>query len=177
MRVLDLGSGIGRHTIPLAKRGLQVASLDVSDTALRVLNRRVQELRLPNVSVVRHQMRELPFLDDYFDAVVSTNVIHHGRCKEIRRTLGEIHRVLRRKGYGLIIVLSDKDFRLGRGRKIEPHTYIFTRGEEKGITHHFFNERELRSYLKSFQIVSFTEELLKRGNRNRAHFQVVVRKP
>jgi len=161
----------------LAEKGFQVTALDVSETALGALNRRVHEEELPNVSIVWHQMQELPFVSDYFDAVVSTNVIHHGKSREIRGTLAEMRRVLRKRGHGFIVVLSKKDFRLGKGRQLEPRTYVFTRGEEKGITHHFFEEEELRAYLKNFEIVSITEELLRVPGGHRAHFHAVVRKP
>ena len=176
IRVLDLGAGAGRHTILLAEKGFLVTALDVSETALQVLNHRIQERGLSNVSIVKHLIQDLPFLDEYFDAVVSTNVIHHGRSKEIRGTLGEVRRVLKRGGLALIVVLSKNDFRLGKGRLLEPCTYVFTEGEEKGITHHFFNEKELRSYLNSFETVSLTEEILSKEGRQRAHFQAVMRK-
>lgn len=175
--VLDLGAGGGRHTLLLAQRGFQVVALDVSKTALQVLDRRVRRMGLSNVVAVLHEMQDLPFADNYFDAVVSTNVIQHGRREEILRTLGEVHRVLRAGGSGLLVVLSDKDYRMGTGKRIEPGTYVFTEGEEKGITHHFFARVDLRACLRGFRITSLREELLPVEGGNRAHFCVTLTKP
>ena len=177
VRVLDLGSGPGRHTVFLAEIGFQVTALDVSETALRILDRHVRKNGFSNVTIVKHDLQKLPFLDEYFDAIVSTDVIHHGLGSEIKVALGEIRRVLRKKGYCILIVLSDKDLRLGSGRQLEPGTWRFTQGEEKGITHHFFREEELRSYLKDFEIKSLKEDLFAVEKGYRAHFQAVLRKP
>jgi SAM-dependent methyltransferase len=176
-RVLDLGAGAGRHTLLLAKAGFEVVSLDVSETALGVLRRRVDEEGLRNVVAVRHEMGRLPFLDGYFDAVVSTNVIHHGLATEVGQVADEALRVTRAGGDGLFVVLSDRDFRYGSGKRLEARTYLFTEGEEKGIVHHFFSKRELRSLLGAFRIVSLDEELLPEGKGVRAHFFVRVKKP
>ena len=110
-RVLDLGCGAGRHTVALANAGLQVTSLDVSETALRELRDRLDKSALTNVTLVKHDMVELPFLDDYFDALVCTNVLHHGTINVIRKTIAEIHRILKSGACGLIVTLSKKDFR------------------------------------------------------------------
>ena len=75
------------------------------------------------------------------------------------------------------MALSTADFRRGNGRKLEPNTYVFTEGEERGIIHHFFPRRELESCFKKFEIASFEERLIpvEEGG-NRAHFLVKLRK-
>jgi ubiquinone/menaquinone biosynthesis C-methylase UbiE len=176
LRVLDLGAGGGRHTMHLAQMGFLVVSLDVSETALRVLSRRVDESGLGNVTLVRHDMSRLPFVDGYFEGVISTNVIHHGLAREIRGVLREVRRVMKKGGAGLFVVVSDRDFRFGSGRRLEPKTFVFTQGEEKGIVHHFFGLDEFRTYLKGFTIVKLWEEVLPVEEGERAHIFAVVRK-
>ena len=175
-RVLDLGSGSGRHTLLIASWGFQVVALDVSETALTELVRRTGLVRLQNVTAVRDEVGTLPFIDGYFDAIVCTNVLHHGPAAEIRRSFAEARRVLRKGGLALFVVVSDKDFRFGRGKKLEPKTFVFTDGEEKGITHHFFGEDEFRVALVGFRVVRLWEELLPEGRIRRAHFYAIVKK-
>jgi hypothetical protein len=79
--------------------------------------------------------------------------------------------------YALVIALSSSDFRKGAGAKLERNTYVFTKGEERGIIHHFFTRQELQSFLRKFETVSFNERLtpVDQGG-NRAHFLVKLRK-
>lgn len=175
-RVLDLGAGGGRHTLLMAGKGFQVVALDVSETALRILDSRVREAGLRNVALVRHEMGQLPFVDGYFDGVVSTNVLHHGRAADVKAAFEEVRRVVRKGGAGLFVVISDRDFRFGDGRKLERNTYVFTQGEEKGIIHHFFSVQEFRALLKGFKVVQLWEERLPEKKGNRAHIYAVVRK-
>jgi ubiquinone/menaquinone biosynthesis C-methylase UbiE len=122
-------------------------------------------------------MLELPFIDNYFDGVICTNVLHHGRLAQIKQATGEVHRVMKEGASALVVALSTADFRKGRGRKLEPNTYVFTKGEEQGIIHHFFPRKELQSCFKKFEIVSFEQRLIpvEEGG-NRAHFLVRLRK-
>jgi len=177
-RVLDLGCGAGRHSILLGKIGFRVVALDISETALKILEGRLKTASVDNVTLVKHEMSELPFIEDYFDGVICTNVLHHGRLAEIRRSTREIHRVMRRGASAFVVALSTADFRNGNGKRLERNTYVFTEGEERGIIHHFFPRRELESCFSKFEIVSFEERLIpiKEGG-NRAHFLVRLRKP
>ncbi len=176
-RVLDLGAGGGRHTVLLAGMGFQVVALDVSGTALGRLAGLVEERGLDNALLVLHEMRDLPFVSGYFDAVVSTNVLHHGLARDVKSALGEVRRVTKRGGMGLFEVISDKDYRFGSGKRLEERTFVFTEGEEKGIVHHFFSESELRSFLSGFRVTSMREEVLGGRGRRRAHIYAEVRKP
>ena len=176
--VLDLGCGAGRHAILLAREGFQVAALDVSETALKTLGTRLKEGSIGNVLLIEHDMAQLPFIQDYFDGVVSTNVLHHGKSVEIKKTINELYRVMKPGTSAFVIALSSSDFRNGTGSKLERNTYVFTKGEERGIIHHFFTRKELESSLGRFETSSFNERLipLEQGG-NRAHFLVKLKKP
>ncbi len=177
-RVLDLGCGAGRHSILLGKAGFQVVALDISETALKILGGRLKTVSINNVTLVKHEMWELPFIDDYFDGVICTNVLHHGRLVEIKRAVRDVHRVMRRGSTAFVVALSMADFRKGNGRRLERNTYVFTTGEERGIIHHFFTRKELKSCFRRFKILSFEERLiLIQAGGNRAHFLVKLRKP
>lgn len=175
--VLDLGCGAGRHALLLSKEGFQVAALDVSETALKTLESRLRAESISNVLLIEHQMGQLPFIESYFDGVVSTNVLHHGMSVEIKETIDELYRVMKPGASAFIIALSSSDFRKGTGSKLELNTYLFTTGEERGIIHHFFTKQELQLFLRKFETVSFNERLIpvEKGG-NRAHFLVKFRK-
>ncbi len=176
-KVLDLGCGLGRHLLYLASKGFEVVGLDVSETALTVCADRVSKAGVTNVVLVRHEMSKLPFISDYFDSVLSTNVIHHGPVEEVKATIDEIYRILKSHGSSLITVASDSDYRNHTGKRLEENTYVFTEGDEVGITHHFFDREELAESFRKFEIISLNEELIPVKGGNRGHFLVKVRKP
>jgi SAM-dependent methyltransferase len=66
MRVLDVGCGPGRHALALARRGIEVVGVDISERFLAVARRDAP----PLASFVRHDARSLPF-DAEFDAAIS----------------------------------------------------------------------------------------------------------
>jgi|SRR6267143_2632644 len=176
-RVLDLGCGAGRHSVFLGKEGFQIVALDISETALKILEARLKSASIDNVTLVNHEMWELPFIDDYFDGVICTNVLHHGKLVQIKQATREVHRVMKGGASAFVVALSTTDFRRGNGQRLEQNTFVFTEGEERGIIHHFFPRRELESCLGKFEIISFEERLIpvEEGG-NRAHFLVRLRK-
>jgi len=68
-RVLDLACGWGRHSVELARAGLQVTGYDLSQTLLDRAAKRAEAAGV-RVEWVRGDMRELPWTGR-FDAVVS----------------------------------------------------------------------------------------------------------
>ena len=70
-RVLDVGCGPGRHTIALARAGLSVTGVDVSERFLEIARDRANELGLGGrVALFECDAREMPF-EAEFDAVLS----------------------------------------------------------------------------------------------------------
>lgn len=69
MRLLDICCGVGRHSLPLAKEGLDVTGLDVSPVYLTEARRRAKKARL-SVRLVRGDMRLANF-EAEFDAAMN----------------------------------------------------------------------------------------------------------
>ena len=68
-RVLDLCCGTGRHAVPLARAGLKVTGLDMSEEYLAVAASAAHEADV-KIRLVQGDMREIPFRGE-FDAVVN----------------------------------------------------------------------------------------------------------
>jgi ubiquinone/menaquinone biosynthesis C-methylase UbiE len=98
-KVLDLGTGIGLLAIALAKKlpGVEVIGLDVSDVALEVARKNLQESEHPlKVSFEKGDAEDMPFEDGTFDLVVSSNTLH--LIKNPVRMFDETQRVLKPEG-------------------------------------------------------------------------------
>ncbi|HEC63610.1 MAG TPA: class I SAM-dependent methyltransferase [Candidatus Acetothermia bacterium] len=151
-RVLDLGCGAGRHLVFLAREGFEVHGLDASAEALKISRSRLRKENL-SATLVRADMRNIPYPDGTFDAVIAIASLYHGTLADLRQTLAEIQRVLRPGGMALLEFKSKRSFRYGRGKKIEPETYVAETGEDAGILHHYSDQDEIERLLAGFVIL------------------------
>lgn len=157
-RILDLGCGTGRHVVYLSKLGFDVYGFDVSQKALSMTNDWLNEENL-KANICMHRMEHpFPYEDTFFDAVVSTQVIHHSVMKNIRKTIKEIERVLKPGG---ILFVTFPVFHPGPASEegdgwelveIETGTYIPNKGWESGIPHHYFTMDEIPVEFGAFDI-------------------------
>ncbi|MEM9826099.1 MAG: class I SAM-dependent methyltransferase [Planctomycetota bacterium] len=77
-RALDLGAGAGRDTISLARRGLQVRAVDLSQRGLHRIEQRAEAAGVrSNVKTDWSDVRELDLPADTYDVVVATTVLDH----------------------------------------------------------------------------------------------------
>lgn len=90
-RVLDVPCGTGRIAVPLAGRGFDVAGLDISEAVLSVAR-----AAGPGLDLRQGDMRELPWPDGSFDAVLNlwTAFGYFETQAEDERVLAEAARVL-----------------------------------------------------------------------------------
>jgi len=98
-KVLDLGTGTGLLAIELAKTmpDLEVIGLDLSDVALEVARKNLQESEQPlRISFKKGDAEDMPFEEGVFDLVVSSNTLH--LIKNPVSMFNEIYRVLKSKG-------------------------------------------------------------------------------
>jgi len=155
-KVLDVGCGGGRHLLYLAKQGFVVYGTDRSATGLTISRERLEKEGLK--AVLRQcDMTEVPFPDEFFDAVLSTQVLHHNRLENVGKAVGEIRRTLKEGGLFFTNLLGKGDHKESKGKKIEPGTYICDSGIEAGMPHHFFTRQEVETLLEGFEIMSLKE--------------------
>jgi len=161
-RVLDLGCGVGRHTVALARLGLNVVGSDVSSSGLAACSAWLAGEGLAG-DLVLHGMEALPFSDGVFDGLVAYNVIYHTTLPGMQRILAEIHRVLCPGGrvYATVIARQDDkvarcraDLEAGVCRELEPFTFIYQDGapDDKYLPHHYSDVEELGVLWRDFEV-------------------------
>jgi ubiquinone/menaquinone biosynthesis C-methylase UbiE len=129
-KVLDVGTGTGRLAIEFAKAvsGVQVVGLDLSEVALKLARENVQDGDMSlRTSLKMGDAEDMPFEDDTFDLVISSNTLH--LVKNPVSMFNEIHRVLKPQGRFLISDLR----RSWLGILTEHIRASYTRQEVQGL--------------------------------------------
>jgi ubiquinone/menaquinone biosynthesis C-methylase UbiE len=147
-KILDLGCGTGRHTTLLVKEGFEVYGCDNSEDALKIIKKFLadNEFRLCD-------MTKLSYEDGYFDGILCYQVIQHGKIAEIKQSISEMYRVLKKGGYLFLVVISTKHPKFKTGEEIEPNTKINTDDIDGHMPHHFFSELEMQEFFNEFEII------------------------
>ena len=94
-KVLEIGAGMGLHTVILVKSGATVIATDISGSALKVLNKRLKRSLNAEVLTRVADMEKLPFEDEALDFVVSAGSLSYGDNDLV---LNEVYRILKPGG-------------------------------------------------------------------------------
>jgi ubiquinone/menaquinone biosynthesis C-methylase UbiE len=175
MRVLDLGCGAGRHQVYIAKQGFVAHGIDFSETGLNLTKERLKKQKL-EVNLAKCDMKMLPYISAYFDAVISLHTIYHQKTVGIQRTISQIHRILKRNGFLLMNFLSKRTYSYGKGTKVEKDTFVEQEGIEKGVLHHFTDRDEIERLLENFKIINLKLREKEVEGKLRSRWIVIARK-
>ena len=168
-RILDLGCGSGRHLVYLAKHNFNVYGIDIAKSGIKIAKDWLKEEGVKVNLKIGDIYKRLPYPDDFFDAIISTQTLHHARIEKIRRLIKEMERIL--KPNGLIFVTVRRALRVKGWRKnkivihrwkgwkkkkvkykvIGPRIYVAVEGDEKGI-HFSFTKKLIKKEFKNFKI-------------------------
>jgi SAM-dependent methyltransferase len=99
-RLLEAGCGSGRYVYYLKNLGYDITGIEINQKTVDVLN----ELH-PDLDIIQGDVRKLPFSDESISGILSLGVIEHV-IEGLDGPIKEMHRVLRKGGYALVIVPS-----------------------------------------------------------------------
>jgi len=155
-RVLDLGCGVGRHSMLLAEHGFAVEALDGSPTGLAVLRKSAAARGLP-LDLREGSADALPFDDASFDFVLSWNVLYHGTMGDVGHRLAEVWRVLKPGGLFQGTMLTTRNSNYGIGRLIAPGTFVVDGAEEKGHPHFYCDASGIVALFAGFELLTLSQ--------------------
>jgi ubiquinone/menaquinone biosynthesis C-methylase UbiE len=178
-RVLDLGFGTGRHAIFLAENGFDVYGIDVSKTGKEITEKKAKEKNLKNVHLEIADMHDMPFDDNFFDAIIAIYILEHNTLAGLKKTISELDRVLKPNGILIATLISTKDPRCGSGKKIEPNTFTALEDPaEGGGIHRFSDEEEVKTLFARFNLIDLKEKtgFSERRKMRCAHWEIIAEK-
>ena len=95
-KILDYGCGDGNMAVSLAKKGIEIIGIDLSD--IRIQNCRElakKEGISDKVSFLVMDAEKTTFIDNFFDGIICTGVLHH---LDTKKAFGELARILKSEG-------------------------------------------------------------------------------
>lgn len=152
-QVLDLGCGLGRHSIVFAQAGFKVTSIDSSFTAVKYLHTWARKLHL-NINILLGDFLNPCLLQGNFDLVLSYNVLYHGFREQFVMAIRHAHELLKPNGLFFLTCPTRQDGKYGHGQETAPHTYLSTKSILPGDMHYFSDEADLDDLLSNFHLLS-----------------------
>ncbi|MFA5124634.1 MAG: class I SAM-dependent methyltransferase [Patescibacteria group bacterium] len=158
-KVLDLGCGAGRNALYLAQNGFTVYGIDNAPTGLKILRKKLKERGLVADLKLEDVYKPLPYKDDFFDALISIQVIQHAKEATILKAIKEITRIVKPGGIIFITVCGRYSkgkvrlFLVKTAKKIAQNTYLPTQGNETGLIHFIYNKDLIKKHFSNFKIL------------------------
>jgi ubiquinone/menaquinone biosynthesis C-methylase UbiE len=158
-KILDCGAGGLFPKLGLfAEQGFECYGIEIDEKRLDNAKTFAEKGNL-KFELSHGDMRDLPYENEFFDAVFSWNSIFHLPKEEIYKSIQECIRVLKSGGWLFINLLSVDDEMYGEGEKQGEGEYF---SKEEGSIHSFFNDEEADPHFGSLLLEQKTKRLSKR---------------
>jgi len=156
VKILDLGCGNGRHVWLAAKEGFLTYGIDFSKQAIKMAadwlkqeNLFYQDLRTGDIS------KKLPYVDNFFDIVISYGVLDHMKLIDSKKTIQEAKRILKPGGMLFLKLESNMSFTFRSEKQVAKHEILLDKDVESGMMQHFFDQEEVADFVKDFEPIQF----------------------
>ena len=177
-KFLDLGCGIGRHSLHMAKLGFDVTAYDLSDTGLQLLRGKASKMEL-SIHTVKGDNERLPFNDSSFDCLLAYHSLYHSDSEGMGRIVSEMHRVLGSGGEGYLTLISKShpDYLRDDLEKLDANTVMKPEEDGSIVPHYFVQYEEIEKLLHPFEVikVKHVEDFF--SGKSSWHYFVHIRKP
>ena len=179
--ILDLGCGIGRHSILFAQEGFNTYAIDLSENAVCRAKKWAEDCGL-NINFSIGDMINLPYDDKVMDAIFAYYVISHTDTKGVIETLKQIRRVLKPDGE-VYLTFGSKD---SWGFKenwpvVDANTKIrIEDGPDNNVPHFFADSKLIYELFRDFNILDLKQiqkiEMVNGKIKDHHHYHVLAKK-
>lgn len=176
-KALDVGCGIGRHAIFLAKNGWDVTAIDLSISAINYLNNISKKNNL-RIHTYLSDMKSMPFNNESFDSVLAYHSIYHSDFSGVINNINEICRVLKKGGSAYVTLNSKKSSEWEKRTAdsiVDDYTIVKLKGDEKNIPHTYVESKDFAKMFSKFSIIKsrLVKEKYKMQNSAHYHLQII----
>ena len=178
---LDLGCGLGRHSILFGENGFNVSCFDISDEAIKKTKKWAESEDLV-FDYKQGDMLSLPYKDNNFDCILCMNVISHTDTEGIKKIISELNRVLRKNGECYLTLCSKDTWGYKENwPKVDENTKLMMiEGPEYKVPHFYVDYELAISLFSNFDIIDIHQVVnyYPHGDKvNKAyHYHMLVRK-
>ncbi|MDD4082612.1 MAG: class I SAM-dependent methyltransferase [Sphaerochaetaceae bacterium] len=180
-KFLDLGCGLGRHSIQFAKAGFNTYALDLSEKSIQFTKDWAKKEKL-NIDVKLGDMLKLPYEDEEMDCILCRNVIYHSDTEGIKKIVDEIYRVLKKDGECYLTLISKERNEFKKEWPVvDENTKIkIEDGPENGVPHFYADLNIIFELFLKFKIIflEHIEKDISNNNRNPSnwHYHILIKK-
>lgn len=181
-KFLDLGCGLGRHSIQFAKKGFDVYCFDIEEDALAKTKNYAESENL-ELDYKVGDMHSLPYEDESMDAILCRNVISHTDTEGIKVIIKELYRILKKDGECYLTLCSKETsyFKREDWPLVDENTrQRLEEGPEYGIPHFYADYDLIKKLFKDFKIefIYHIEDYYEKDGKTNSsyHYHVLIRK-
>ena len=150
-KVLDLGSGSGRHLVKIKSGKMYL--IDFSKEMLKLAENKSKREKI-NAEFKQANLWEIPYENEFFDYAISISALHCVETSEQReKVVRELYRVLKKGGKAEIGVWNIKSKRFKNIKGKEKYVKWTDKGERY---YYLYDEKEIHELFKKigFKIIS-----------------------
>ena len=178
---LDLGCGLGRHSIYMAEKGFITYAFDLSHDAV-IKTKEYAKAKGLSINCMEGDMLSLPYENDFFDCIMCYNVISHTDTEGIKKIIKEIHRVLKKDGEVYLTLCSKETWGFKQDWPVvDKNTKLcMNDGPEKGVPHFYADYDLIKDLFSEFTIIklfhvdNFYEK--EDGVKKSSHYHLLIQK-
>lgn len=182
MFFLDIGCGLGRHTIQFAKSGFTTKAIDLSSDAIESTKSWAKKENL-NIEFIQCDMLDLPYENESIDCILCRNVISHTDTEGMKKIVDKIYNILKKDGE-CFLTLGSKSADTFKDEKnifVDENTKLrMDEGPEKGVPHFYADMEIIPNLFNNFEIIYIAQiqdfEHEDGKYKSRWHYVMLIRK-
>ncbi len=179
---LDLGCGLGRHSILFGKNNFNVSCFDISEEAIKRTREWANKENLTFEYKIG-DMINLPYKDKKFDCIYCRNVISHTDTEGMKKVIKELYRVMKKDGE-CYLTLGSKDtfgFKQENWPLIDENTRLkMEEGPEYKVPHFYVDYNLAKKLFKDFEIITIYQVIDYHEENNQVfdsyHYHILLHK-